>query len=277
MTRVTAFVSSCDDAFTVRQSSYLSQALPNVLSTRFHPSVPAVNHAQHFTQHYALPNRSTSSTTALHMIDPFTKSACLSFFDSVKVPSTLVAGISLAALFSLAKDAQDTSFLSKTKIFVMRLYHLSSFLCFIMSLTSIMTAQAATSTLLLESHHWMTQIPSKVIKMEAFLLESMNFELILTRWSFIMSFLLLLSSTGLRMIAEFDLFTRRRKSASIMVISMISAVMTCCISCLNTTQASWPNIWSMTKEVGQVSYLFQYSFPFSFLIILSLSRFCPCF
>ena len=81
-----------------------------------------------------------------------------------------------------------------------------------------MTSQAATARLM-----GSPEVPKNMIDAFDFLRRgSLSFEFLMMRWSFIASILFFLKSTTCRMIVEFDLFSKRRLSAGILVVSMVS-------------------------------------------------------
>jgi hypothetical protein len=191
-----------------------------------------------------------AATSAMSMLDPAAKSACVSFFDSFKTPATLIAAASLAALFTMTKEVKDTSGMTKMKIFLLRVYHVFSLLSLILSWMTVLTAQAATTMLLLNNKHG---VAVKGLDAYNFLRTTMNFEFVITRWSYVTSIIMFLCSATFRMVLDFALFTKKRRLAGTMVVSMMTGVICSILSYANTTQQSWPNLWYMTKEVGQVS------------------------
>jgi hypothetical protein len=190
------------------------------------------------------------ASTGMGVLNPATEAACISFFEGIKTPATLIAGSSLVALFTMTKDVKQTYGMSKIQIVLLRVYHVLSLLSLCLSLTSVLTSQAATTLLLLNDNHVLAK---KGMDAYHFLRTSMNFEFVLTRWSFLTSIILFLCSTTFRMIIEFALFTRKRRLAGTMVVSWMAGILGSILSYANTTQNSWPNFWCMTKEVALVS------------------------
>ncbi len=106
------------------------------------------------------PISSTRATSTLvravqSTMDPATQIfvSCLSYFDSTKIVATLVAGFSLGALFTFTLDVQETFQFSKTRVYVMRLYHVASLLSFCFNFATLLSAQMGSSALLLSSGH----------------------------------------------------------------------------------------------------------------------------
>jgi hypothetical protein len=196
----------------------------------------------------------SAASTALnvHVLNPAATAACVSFFEGFKTPATLIAGSCIANLFTMTTEVKETYGMSKMKIVLLRVYHVLSLLSVCLSLTSVVTSQAGTALLLVNENQHV--VASKSIDAYTFLRTHMNFEFIMTRWCFIMSILLFLLSTTVRMIVEFGLFTRTRRLAGTMVVSMMASVISFLLSYVNTSQvATWPNLWCMTKEVALVS------------------------
>jgi hypothetical protein len=192
----------------------------------------------------------TQSNTLLHAkaLDSVTTSTCMQFFQGFNTPSTLIAGSSFVALFALANHVQDTSYVSKRKIFFLRLYHVFSLLTFCLSMTTVMSSQAAMSRLLFAQ-----EAPHKIVDAYMFLRSRMNLEFLLCRWSFLTSIFCFLQSTLCRMLFEFDLFSRRRRTASVMLVSMMISVVMAILSSTYKTSCSYPISWvGMTKELGMV-------------------------
>lgn len=194
----------------------------------------------------------TTTTTQLHgmkALDPVTRSLCVSFFDGFKTPATLIAGTSFAALFAMGNNANDTSFLSKREIIFLRLYHVCTLISICLSLTTLLTSQAATTRLIGQND----MMAKNVMNAYEFLQKgSLNIEFLLTKWTFMTSILFFLKSTCFRMIVEFDLFSKRRKTAGVMVVSMMLAVITGMLSYINNASAHVAGcfqLWDMTKEL----------------------------
>jgi hypothetical protein len=134
----------------------------------------------------------------------------------------------------------------------MRLYHVCSLLSFCLSLTTVLSSQAATAFLLNPQ-----PITTKLAAADAyqFLRNNMNLEFLVTRWAFINSILFFLKSTCFRMILEFELFSKKsRLTAGVMVVSLMTGVVLAMLSYINLSSAAsqWPNLWEMTRELGMV-------------------------
>ena len=105
--------------------------------------------------------------------------SCLSYFDSTKIVSTLVAGFSLGALFTFTRDVQETFQFSKIRVYVMRLYHVASLLSFCFSFATILSAQMGSTALLLQSCQSAVGTFTEAF---SFLNANLHTEFLLTRW-----------------------------------------------------------------------------------------------
>jgi len=103
--------------------------------------------------------------------------SCLSFFDSTKIVSTLLLGFSLSALLTFTRDVQETFQFTKSRVYVMRLYHVASFLSFCFSLMTLVAIQLGSMTLL-------TTTITTTTSMDAFsfLNNNIHMEFLLTRF-----------------------------------------------------------------------------------------------
>lgn len=184
--------------------------------------------------------------------------ACFSFFDTIKTPATLIAATTIAALFSFTRDVKDTYNISKIKVMLLRFYHVFSLLSFCLSLTTVLTAQGASTSLLISNSNRV--LSSNCVDAYSFLRANMNLEFLLTRWTFAMSILSFFVSTIFRMFVEFELFVPTRRLAGTMVTSMMAGVMCSILSFtnLNNVQSNFPGLWCMTKEIAVVSSKIHY-------------------
>lgn len=128
-----------------------------------------------------------------------------------------------------------------------------SLLSFCFSLMTVLTAQAATTSLLLDNKH-LLKAGKNNLDAFTFLRASMNFEFLLTRWTFFMSILSYFLSTTFRLFVEFGLFSPTRRLAGTMVSSMMAGVFCFVVSFVNSIHAGLPGLWPTTKEVATVSF-----------------------
>jgi hypothetical protein len=220
-------------------------------------------HQQHFT-------RSTTTTVlkagsssrsaildvaATSLVDPAVRAAAMSFFSSVRIPATLIAGLSIAALFSMTEKARDTSGMRTIEIVLLRLYHILSLLSFCLSMTAVLTSTSASTMLLLQKYQVVvttTDANHHTMDVYSFLRSVMDFEFTMTRWSFLTSLFCFLSAATGRVVLEFDLWTKKRRLAGVMVFSKMTAVLTLLLSNVNTSLYGWNNLWGMGKDVAMV-------------------------
>jgi hypothetical protein len=188
-------------------------------------------------------------STALNCVNPQIAETCFAFFESIKVPSTLIAGASLTSLFTFTREVQETYNFSKLQVMLLRVYHMFSLLTFCLSITTVLTSQTATTSLLLNSNRLLA---GESLDAFAFLRANMNFEMLVARCSFIYSIFSFFLATTFRMFVEFGLFSPTRRTAGTMVSSMMAAVVCFLLSFANTSQVGLPGLWSSTKEVAMV-------------------------
>ena len=131
----------------------------------------------------------------------------MSFFTGVRIPATLIAGTSFAALFTMTDKGRDTSGLSTTEILLLRLYHVLSLLSLCFSIITVVMSTSAGTMLMLQKY----QPSSSHVDVYRFLRECMDLEFSLTRFGFLTSVLCFLSAVTGRIIIEFDLVSFSRK------------------------------------------------------------------
>jgi hypothetical protein len=185
------------------------------------------------------------------VMDPATKSAALAFFNGVRTPASLILGVSIAALFSMTQMMKNIGTLTKREILLLRMYHAVSLLTVCLSTATVLTSTTAGTLLLLNKF----DVADPAIDVYHFLKSAMGFEFVLTRWTFLTSQLLFLVSLTGRTMLEFNLLTRKRLLPAVMTLATMSGMITLMLSYVNTTLNCWPNLLSMTKEVGMVSYV----------------------
>lgn len=199
----------------------------------------------------AMASESFTQLNASKLLEPAAQSLCRGFFDGFKTPSILIAGTSFTALFALGKTVKDSGYMSKRDVLCMKLYHMCSLMSFCLSLTTVLSGQAATTMLLSPQ-----PVATKAAAFDAyqFLRANMNVEFLLTRWSFTTSIVFFLQTTCFRLILEFDLFSERaRRTAGVMVVSLTTGIALAMLSYINSSHVShWPSVWEMTKELAVV-------------------------
>ncbi|CAJ1952238.1 unnamed protein product [Cylindrotheca closterium] len=223
-----------------------------------------------------MPSPTFTGLSELHgvrLLDPASQTMCVGFFSGFTTPATLIAGTSFAALFALSKRVKDTSFRTRREIMCLRMYHVFSLLSLLLSLMTVLGSQAALHCLLCP-----IAMPKNVAATSIYevLQSTMNFEFLLTRWSFIMSILCFLQCTFFRMVVEFDLFFKKsRRTAATMVTSAFMGIGLALLGYLDSFEslAKWPSFWEMTKELGMIIWT-KIEVERHPLQIASLSCFC---
>jgi hypothetical protein len=190
-----------------------------------------------------------ASVAVKSAMNPATKSAALAFFNGIRVPATLIFGSSVVALFSMKEKMKDLGTLTKREILLMRVYLAVSILNVCLSAFTILTSTTAGTFLLLQKF----EVANPNMDTYHFLKTVMEFEFVLTRWSFLTAQLLFLVSLTGRTMLEFELLTRRRLLPAIMTLATMGGMTTLMMSYVNTTLNCWPNWFGMTKQVGMVS------------------------
>jgi len=221
-----------------------------------------------------------SSSTALMVVDPSTfPSAALNFFGGVRIPASLIAGSSVAAIFSLISQAteaaqQQNNISSKNnsrlELIVLRLYHAVALLSFCLSMTAIITSTTASTSLMLGMRKF---DPTSYKDVYHFLGGELKWEFTLTRWSFLMSIFLFLTGVWSRLLLELQLLKPgRRRGAAAVGFTMVGFLMLL-ISNVNTTLNCWPNMFSMTVEMIQMVWnrAIETKGPFLLMSILSFT------
>lgn len=179
--------------------------------------------------------------------------AALGFFNGIRFPSTLVAGSSVAALFSLVEKARNPDGMTELEVALLRFYHVISLLQFCCSMTAIAMSTSASTLLLLTSKFSNTQYSD----IYHFLRGDLNFEFVVTRWAFFSSLALFVMGVTSRVLLELNLAKPQRRTTGCLVALTMMGVLTGTLSNINLTLNCWPSLIGMTKEVLQVSTSFQ--------------------
>jgi hypothetical protein len=193
---------------------------------------------------------STSSTSVSVASNSAFEQGALGFFTGVRLPASLVAGSSVAAVFSLTQQAKDTSGLTRTEIAVLRIYHVVTILSLCMSMTTVSTTTTASTLLLLKKRYHRTE--SSYADVYHFLKGELNFEFVLTRWTFLSSIVLFLVGVASRLLLELNLLKPGRRTEGLLVGCTMAGVITGIIANINEGLNCWPNLIAMTGEVLQL-------------------------
>jgi len=199
--------------------------------------------------------RFTTRPISMTLIDPTTTTAAVCFFNGTQLPAILIAGLSLMGIFatSMNKNANSTHGLSKLQMFLLRLYHLSSLLSFCLSLSSIVTSTTATTLLLQSEFSMVSKNNMKAgIDVYDFLKSNLNFEFLYVQWASLVSIIVFIMSTTMRILLQFELFKSTRKLAFSSVVWTMTGFITFIIGYINSTQSSWTSFWGLTKEIFNI-------------------------
>eukprot|EP00978_Attheya_sp_CCMP212_P047654 scaffold422906_cov114-Attheya_sp.AAC.1 len=144
--------------------------------------------------------------------------AAAGYFGGVRIPASLIAGSSLGALFSLKGLLDNMEKKSPTERLVIQIYHVMVLISFILSLSTIVVATAATVTIMHGTFDVMAETAYILLRRE------LEFEFVSSRWAFLMSlFTFLVGVTG-RVLLEFDLLTEKRRSLALGVVFSMTAL-----------------------------------------------------
>ena len=219
----------------------------------------------------SLPQCSTTAAMAVADSSSAFTQAAINFYGSVRFPAVLIAGSSVAALFSLIgpatqqpqyhtllhgsnRNRKDThssssSHLNRAEALVLSLYHAIALLSFCLSMTAVVTTTTASTSLLLGRNKY---DPSSYSDVYHFLRGAMTLEFVLTRWSFLVSLLLFLTGVGSRLLLELQLLKPGRQQHACTVVLTLIAFMATMVSQINCTLNCWPNLLAMTLELFQL-------------------------
>lgn len=190
----------------------------------------------------------TSTSTSASLVD-YT-GAAISYFDSIRTPSALIAGSALAALFSLASEArkggENQRLQSKLENNVLLSYHILALLSFLLSLNVVVTATASSNLLILG------EVNGKATSLYNFLMREMEYDFVLTCWSFFAGMFSFLGCIVSRALIEFDLLKKERFRSALMVVVSISTLFFQLLSFTNQRLVSHTNMLTMTIDVGRL-------------------------
>lgn len=143
-----------------------------------------------------VPLSSPTSIAAAPVMLDFSAEA-LGFFNGVRIPSALIAGSSLGAVFSLVSLAnKNRSELPRVDVVLLRIYHVFALASLVLSLNVVVMSTVASTTLLLDHHDTIAHSAYQFLNRE------MRYEFTITRWSFLMSILCFLVGVTSRALLE---------------------------------------------------------------------------
>lgn len=170
--------------------------------------------------------------------------AAASYFVSIRVPASLVAGSSLGALFSFTKRLDRENYF---EMVVVHIYHALVLSAFCLALTTIIICTAASVTMLHGRFDPMAETAYQLLRRE------FDYEFSVSRWCFLVALLCFISGVTSRIILEFDLL-ERHKTILVAVVSVMVALTANMLSYINRTLYCWPNLWQMTIHVMKLLF-----------------------
>ena len=179
----------------------------------------------------------------------------INFFGGVRVPAMLIAGSSVAALFSLvgpAAQTKATSRYNRVEWIVLRLYHTMALLSFLLSMTTVVTTTTANTSLLLHSPQSFAASATTYPDVYHFLRGPLNLEFVLTRWSFFTSVLLFILGATSRLLLELQLLQPGRHWAACTVGWTVVTFLSTILSRINCTLNCWPHLGAMTLDLCHI-------------------------
>jgi hypothetical protein len=190
-----------------------------------------------------LQSSSGSTTTLLDVPLKDYQGAALSFFTNVRVPAALIAGTSVGSLFSLVKLVNSEKHGSPFQSWLLKVYHILCLATLILSLNVVVTATAASTTLLLGDHVGMATSAYEFLNRE------IRYEFVTTRWSYLMANLLFIAGITTRAVLEFELLNANRRRFAVVVVLTMTALLTHLLSYVNSTLHCWDSLIDMTFDV----------------------------
>jgi hypothetical protein len=172
-------------------------------------------------------------------------STAIGYFDSMRVPAALIAGSSLAALFTQADKTKDREVNNRTQIesIVLIIYHILALSSLLLSLNVVVTASSTANTILFGSKNPMATSVIALLKREY------EFEFLLSMWSFFVGLFSFLASVATRSLLEFELLRRRRLSSALFVLSSFGVLFFHLLAFVNSRLFLYNNLAEMTWGV----------------------------
>ena len=191
---------------------------------------------------------STTSTTALSVLADRTHAA-VDFFNSVRTPSALIAGSSLAALFSLMEfmKAENLKKASKLERLLLLVYHLFTLASFGLSVIVLVSTTATGNAILFDN--LCNPMASSTFE---FLTREYPFDFMLTRFSFYTSLLSFLGSVVIRTLLQFQLLRKDRRRSAILVGCSLGSVFFHLLSFVNDHLINTANLFTMAIAITKM-------------------------
>jgi hypothetical protein len=177
-------------------------------------------------------------------------STAIQYFTSTRIPAALIAGSSLAALFSLADQVRLGPPGARTRLegATLLVYHVLALTSLLLSLNVIVIATASSNYLLLGSE----KLNPLAVSAYQFLKREMVYEFAMARWSFYTGLFSFLGCISTRALLEFDLLRKERIRSALLVLFAMSSLFFHLFAFCNQRLVCWPNLAIMTVGVGRM-------------------------
>jgi hypothetical protein len=172
-------------------------------------------------------------------------STAIGYFDSMRVPAALIAGSSIAELFTQADKTKDREVNKRTQIesIVLIIYHSLALSSLLLSLNVVVVSTSTANSILFDCKNPMATSVFALIKREYL------FEFQLSRLSFFVGLFSFLASVATRALLEFELLRRRRLSSALFVLSSFGALFFHLLAFVNSRLFLYSNLAEMTWGV----------------------------
>ncbi|KAL7488591.1 hypothetical protein ACHAW6_014189 [Cyclotella cf. meneghiniana] len=184
----------------------------------------------------------------------------LGFFGGIRIPASFLAGSSLAAIFlfknagaAIASGNEASCNFSSLERRVVKFYHLTSLMAFVLSLNTTAIATMAHTSVL---HGRFDQFAES-----AYLLLKREFEMefVVCRWSFVTSLLCFLGMVTSRLLIEFELLkvdpsNSARSDTAMLVMCSMGALTASLLSYVNQHLWCWKSLLGMTLHLAKMSW-----------------------
>lgn len=173
-------------------------------------------------------------------------SAAVAYFTSIRVPAALIAGSSMANLFTLVDESADggeAKRRTQLQTLVLIAYHVLTLTSLLLSLNVIVTSTATANSMLFGMKDPMASSVFALLKREY------EFEFQLTRASFFVGILSFLAAIAARALVQFELLTKRRLSSAILVLSSFGTLFFHLVSYINASLLCYENLGAMVWSV----------------------------
>lgn len=169
----------------------------------------------------------------------------IKFFDSIRTPAALVAGSSLAALFSLVGETKIEEIKKQGRLekSLLLLYHIFCLTAFGLSMIVVLTSTATGNNLLLGA-----RLPRASSAYE-FIKKAYEFEFLTTKLSFFTSLFSFLISVAIRTLIQFDLLHFERLRSAMLVVFTMVAIMFHLLAIVNQSIVCCPNLPAMAVSL----------------------------